>query len=287
MGTKTWFITGTSSGFGRQLTELVLAKGGRVAATLRKPEALRDLADIYGDRLWVRTLDVTESAQIREVVTAAFTDLGQIDVVVSNAGYGLLGAAEELTDEQITHQIDTNLVGSIQFARAVLPFLRAQGGGRLVQIASMGGQIAFPALSLYHATKWGIEGFYEALAPEVAPFGIGVTLVEPGGARTQFAGTSAIVGPPLDAYVNGPTGWTHGLGSEGMPITNSIGDPLKVAQAIVDSVDLPEAPFRLTLGSDAYELITASLQDRLSALEQAKELAYSTDVDDVIASRSN
>src|SRR5271165_4831067 len=151
---RTWFITGTSTGFGRELTEQLLARGDRVAATLRRPAALGGLAGRYGAQLWVRELDVTRTAQIRDVVDAAFADLGRIDVVVSNAGYGLLGAAEELTDEQIADQLQANLVGSIQLARAVLPHLRTQGGGRILQLSSMLGQAGFPALSLYQATKW-------------------------------------------------------------------------------------------------------------------------------------
>jgi len=181
---STWFITGASRGFGRELTEQLLARGDRVAATLRTPEQLADLAAAHGDRLWVRGLDVTDTAQLREVVDAAFTELGRIDVVVSNAGYGVVGAAEELSDTQIDALIATNLTASIQLARAVVPHLRAQGGGRILQMSSMGGHIGFPGFSLYHTTKWGIEGFYEAFAPEVEPFGIHTTLIEPGMIRT-------------------------------------------------------------------------------------------------------
>jgi NAD(P)-dependent dehydrogenase (short-subunit alcohol dehydrogenase family) len=184
--TSTWFITGTSSGFGRELTERLLERGDRVAATLRRPERLNDLATQYGDRLWVRELDVTNTEQMREVVDAAFAELGRIDVVVSNAGFGVFGTAEEHTDEQIDGIVATNLVGSIQLVRAVTPLLREQGGGRILQMSSMGGIITFPGFSLYHATKFGIEGFFDAYAPEVAPFGIRTTLIEPGMIRTSF-----------------------------------------------------------------------------------------------------
>ena len=176
----TWFVTGASRGFGRELTEQLLGRGHRVAATLRRPEQLDDLAARHGERLRVRALDVTDTAQVRLVVAEAFTDFGRIDVAVSNAGLGVFGAAEDLTDEQVEIMIATNLTASIQLARAVIPWLRAQGGGRLLQLSSMGGHIAFPAFSMYHATKWGIEGFYESLAAEVEPFGIRTTLVEPG-----------------------------------------------------------------------------------------------------------
>lgn len=186
MTTRHWFITGASSGFGRVLTEKLLARGDRVAATVRRPDALDDLRAEYGERLWTATLDLTEMAAVRQTVDRAFSELGRIDVVVSNAGYGLFGAAEEVTDEQVRHQIDTNLVGSIALIRAALPHLRAQGGGRILQVSSEGGQVTYPAFSLYHATKWGIEGFVDAVAKEVAPFGIAFTLVEPGPAGTNF-----------------------------------------------------------------------------------------------------
>src|SRR5262249_52042634 len=158
----------------------------RVAATLRQPAHLGDLAAAHGGRLWLRALDVTDTRQMRTVVRGAFADLGRIDVVLSNAGFGVVGAAEDLTDAQGAAMIGPNRTASSQLARAVVPYLRAQGGGRLVQLSSMGGHIAFPGFSMYHATKWGIEGFYESLAQEVEPFGIRTILVEPGMIRTSF-----------------------------------------------------------------------------------------------------
>ena len=178
--TKTWLITGASSGFGRGLAERLLARGDRVVATVRRPEVLDDLKTAYIDRLHVEILDVTDTEAVRRVVDAAFAALGRIDVVVSNAGYAVFGAAEEADDTMVRHVIDTNLVGSIALIRACLPHLRRQGGGRVLQVSSEGGRITYPAFSLYHATKWGIEGFVEAVAKETAPFGIGFTLVEPG-----------------------------------------------------------------------------------------------------------
>lgn len=287
MEQRTWFITGGSAGFGRQLTEQLLERGDRVAATARRPDALADLAERYPDQLWVAALDVTDTAAVRAVIDRAFTVLGRVDVIVSNAGYGLFGAAEELTDDQIERQLATNLVGSIQVARAAIAHLRAQGGGRLIQVSSIGGQVAFPGFSLYHATKWGIEGFYEAAAVELAPFGIGVTLVEPGVARTAFAGASLAVAPALPAYRAGPTGvMRSGLNDPDAPAMAAPGDPAKIARAIIASADQPDAPFRLTLGSDAYSLGTAALRARLTAMEAARELAYSTDADDVTAAHT-
>ena len=155
---RTWFITGTSSGFGRELTEQLLRRGDTVAATLRSPSRLDDLAAEHGDRLWVRQLDVTDTAAVRRVVDTAFAELGRIDVVISNAGIGIFGAAEEMSDEQIEQQINTNVVGAVQLARAVTPHFREQGGGRILQISSMGGQVAYPGLSIYHLSKWGSKG---------------------------------------------------------------------------------------------------------------------------------
>jgi NAD(P)-dependent dehydrogenase (short-subunit alcohol dehydrogenase family) len=156
MPPRNWLITGASSGFGRIMAEQLLARGARVAGTVRNLSVMDELKAKYGSQLWLAKLDLSETATIRGSVDLAFAALGHIDVVVSNAGYGLMGAAEEMTDEQVRHQIDTNLVGSIQLIRAALPHLRAQGGGRILQLSSMGGQVAFPGGSLYHATKWGI-----------------------------------------------------------------------------------------------------------------------------------
>jgi NAD(P)-dependent dehydrogenase (short-subunit alcohol dehydrogenase family) len=280
---RTWFLTGTSSGFGRQLTEQLLARGDRVAATARRPETLDDLAARYGEQLWRARLDVTDTTALREVVDRAFTDLGRIDVVVSNAGYGLFGAAEELTDAQIDRQIATNLTASIQLARAATPHLRGQGGGRFLQIASIGGQVAFPAMSLYHATKWGIEGFWESAAGELAPFGIGVTIVEPGVSRTNFGSGGSVLGAALPEYADGPSGQLRRMLSGELPPLPAPGDPAKIAAAIIASADQAEAPLRLALGSDAYAVATAALRNRLGALEAGRDLAHSTDADDVTA----
>ncbi len=209
------------------------------------------------------------------MVDRAWSAFGRIDVVVSNAGYGLMGAAEELTDEMIEHQLDTNLLGSIQLIRAALPHLRAQGGGRILQLSSMGGQVTFPGGSLYHATKWGIEGFVEAVAQEVAVFNIGCTLVEPGGARTDFIHRSARQAPMLDAYDASPARMVSRILSDATYV--SLGDPAKMVDAMIASVEQDPAPRRIALGSDAYQLMHAQLSERLAALEAQRELACSTD----------
>lgn len=273
---QTWFITGTSSGFGRHLTELLLARGDRVAATLRKTGALDNLKAQYGEQLWVAPLDVTDIGAVHTTIDRAFNDLGHIDVIVNNAGYALFGAAEEVTDEQIQAQLDTNLVGSIQVVRAALPHLRAQGGGRILQVSSEGGQIAYPNFSLYHASKWGIEGFVEAVAREVAPFNIEFTLVEPGPTQTNFAG-GLVSPPPLAVYEDTPAGeMRRALVSGAFTAT---GDARKMAQIMIDSADQHPAPRRLTLGSGAYASVQEALTERLKALEAQKDLALASDVD--------
>lgn len=271
---RTWFITGVSSGIGRHTADQLLARGDRVAGTTRKLDALGDLRARYGEQLWLASLDVTDPAAIRRVIDAAFNALGRIDVVVSNAGYGLFGAAEEVTDAQIAHQIDTNLIGSIQVIRAALPHLRNQGGGRILQVSSEGGQISYPNFSLYHATKWGIEGFVEAVAQEVAPFGIEFTLVEPGPAQTSFKG-GLVSPPPMDVYDATPAGeMRRALASGSFEVT---GDPAKMARAMIDSADRSPAPKRLALGTSTYASLRAALLERLVALEAQREIALSTD----------
>ena len=204
MPQRTWLITGVSSGFGRQLTDQLLERGDRVVGTVRDTGKVSDLLKRYPGAFHAEVLDVTNTAAIHEVVERSFAQRGRIDVIISNAGYGLFGAAEELTDGQVEHLVATNLVGPIHLIRAALPPLRAQGGGRVIQISSYGGQVAFPGNSLYHASKWGIEGFVESVAQEVASFGIGMTIVEPGGARTEFRYGSAQVAKLTPIYDQTP-----------------------------------------------------------------------------------
>ena len=270
---KTWFITGTSSGFGRLMTESLLARGDHVAATLRRVEALDDLKAQHGGRLWVARLDVTDATAVRQVMDRAFGELGRVDVIVNNAAYGLVGAAEELTDAQIRQQVDTNLIGSIQVIRAALPHLRAQGGGRILQVSSEGGQLAYPAFSLYHATKWGIEGFVEAVAQEVAPFDITFTLAEPGPTRTDF-GANIVSPPALAVYDGTPVGAVRRAVAER---SLQFSEPAGLVEAMIDSVDRSPAPRRLVMGSGAYARVRAALLERLSALDAQKDIALGAD----------
>ena len=275
MSQRTWFITGVSSGFGRHLTEQLLQRGDRVVGTVRDAAKVGDLTERYPGAFHAELLDVTDIAAIRAAVDRSFARLGRIDVVISNAGYGLFGAAEELSDRQIDAMIATNLVGSIQLIRAVLPHLRAQGGGRIIQISTYGGQVAFPGNSLYHATKWGIEGFVESVAQEVASFGIGMTLVEPGGARTEFRYGSAQVADLLPIYDQTPA---HAFLKMLDPHNGlAPGDPARMAARIIESVDVDPAPLRMVLGSQALESTLATLRQRIAGFEAQAELAASTD----------
>jgi NAD(P)-dependent dehydrogenase (short-subunit alcohol dehydrogenase family) len=272
---RTWLITGVSSGFGRELSAQLLERGDYVLGTVRRPDAVADLARKYPDRFRVELLDVTDTAAVRDVVDRGFAELGWIDVIISNAGYGLFGAAEELTDQQVEHVIATNLLGSITLIRAALPHLRGQGGGRIVQISSYGGQVAFPGNSMYHATKWGIEGFCEAVAQEVAQFGIGLTIVEPGGARTEFRYGSAQIAQLLDAYDETPAHLFLGILD---PATRPApGDPARMAARIIAAVETEPAPLRMVLGSQALDGILSTLRARIADFETQRELAASTD----------
>lgn len=261
----------------RLLTEKLLARGERVAATLRQPAALTDLQAQYGEQLWVAALDVTDAAAVRRVIDKAFAELGRIDVVVNNAAYALFGAGEEADDDQIRQQLDTNLLGSMQVIRAALPHLRVQGGGPILQLSSEGGQIAYPNFSYYHASKWGIEGFVEAVAQEVAPFGIAFTLVEPGPARTSFGG-GLVHAAPLAVYEATPAGDVRrAVGDGSFAVT---GNPAKMVDAILDSADQHPAPQRLTRGRGAYTRIRAALVGCLAVLDAQQAVAFSTEVDD-------
>jgi NAD(P)-dependent dehydrogenase (short-subunit alcohol dehydrogenase family) len=232
---RTWLITGVNSGFGRHMTQQLLERGDRVAGTVRKMDAINDLKQKYGNRLWLAHLDMTNPAEIRTVVSKAFGELGRIDVLVSNAGYGLFGAAEELSDEQVAHQLATNLIGPIHLVRAALPHLRAQGGGRIIGLSTYGGQAALPGGSLYHASKWGLEGFLESIAQELSPFRIGVTIVEPGGARTNFRFGGAQLGTQMEAYHGTPAAMVHAMIKDTSRLPN--GDPAKMVRIVIDSAD--------------------------------------------------
>jgi len=275
MNQRTWLITGISSGFGHELTRQLLEKGDKVIGTVRSQSKVEDFIKMYPDTFTAKILDVTDVPAIHTLVDRAFEKFGRIDVVVNNAGYGLFGAAEELSDDEVDLIIATNLTGSIQMIRSALPHMRAQGGGRIIQISSYGGQVAFPGNSMYHATKFGIEGFCEAVAQEVAPFKIGVTIVEPGGARTEFRYGSAKVADFIPAYDGNPA---HSFLKMLDPANGlAPGDPARMAARIIESVDREPAPMRMVLGSQALANTLSTLNARVADFETQTELAASTD----------
>jgi len=274
MSQRTWFITGVSSGFGRQLAAQLLQRGDHVVGTVRDKSRVTDVVERYPESFRAEVLDVTDTAGIREVVDRSFAR-GRIDVIVSNAGYGLFGAAEELTNRQVEHIVATNLVGPIQLIRAALPHLRTQGGGRIIQISSYGGQVAFAGNSMYHATKWGIEGFVESVAQEVVPFGIEMTIVEPGGARTEFRYGSAQVAELMPIYDQTQA---HSF-LRMLDPKNGLapGDPARMAARIIESVDASPAPLRMMFGSQALQSTLSTLRKRIGDFEAQADLAASTD----------
>ncbi len=239
------------------------------------PESVADLREKFPELLRVEVLDVRDTAAMRSVVERTVADLGRIDVLINNAGYGVFGAAEEVSDDQIEAILATNLTACIQLIRAVLPHMRAAGGGRIIQLSSYGGQVAFAGNSMYHATKWGIEGFCESVAKEVAPFDIGMTIVEPGGARTEFRYGSAQVADPLPAYVGSPARAFEKMLDPANGL--AVGDPARMAAAIIDSVDENPAPLRMVLGSQALDSTISTLEARLANFRAQRALAASTD----------
>ncbi len=280
MAGHTWFITGISRGLGFCLAQALLQRGDRVAGTVRKAADLQPLKATFGDRLWFAELDVSQADAIQEVVDRAFTEHERIDVVINNAGYSLAGAVEECSLEMIRHQLDTNLLGSILVIKAALPHLRQQGNGRILQVSSGAGQLGFAGLALYAASKWGIEGFIESLRPEVAPFGIEATLFEPGAIRTDF-GSRGQMPPAIAAYMQSPAHYMRQAveslrgGSELAPVAG--GDPAKMAQVMIESLNQAPAPARIVMGSDIYDRLLGAYHERASALEAQKSLAYATD----------
>jgi NAD(P)-dependent dehydrogenase (short-subunit alcohol dehydrogenase family) len=273
---KVWLITGSSRGLGRALAEHVLAAGDRLVATARKPEQLSDLVDRYGDQVKAVRLDVTDPAAATAAVQAATDAFGRLDVVVNNAGYANLGSIEEIPLEDFEAQLATNLWGAIHVTRAALPVLRAQRSGHIIQISTVGGRRAFPGLAAYNSAKFGLEGFSEALAGEVAHLGIKVTIVEPGGFRTDWAGSSMNVFEPGADY-QATVGHMIGMLRAG---DHSGGDPAKAAGVIHQLVDLDRPPLRLPLGSDAVQVIREGDEAKRAEMERWQELSSSTDADD-------
>jgi NAD(P)-dependent dehydrogenase (short-subunit alcohol dehydrogenase family) len=278
---KVWFITGSSRGLGRALAEAALEQGDRVIAAARKPDAFDDLRARYGDRLLPVALDVTDPKKAGTAVKAGMDAFGRIDVLVNNAGYGFFGAFEEMSADDFRAQIDTNFWGVVHVTRAALPLLREQGSGHIIQITSTGGRHAVPGLSAYHAAKFAVEGFSEALAQEIKPLGIKLTIVEPGGFRTDWAGASMGYAAPLEAYRPSVGAMRDFL----QPYAGQEpGDPRKAAEVILEIAGTPDAPLRLPLGNDALAVLRQGYNSSAEELERWAHLARSTDFDGLAVS---
>jgi len=260
---KTWFITGTSRGFGREWAEAALERGDRVAATARNTDSLDDLVAKHGDAILPIALDVNDRAADFAAVKQAHDHFGALDVVVNNAGYGHFGFIEELSEDEARAQIETNLFGALWVTQAALPFLREQGSGHIIQVSSIGGISAFPLVGIYHASKWGLEGFSQALAQEVADFGIHVTLIEPGGFSTDWAGDSASHSEELPAYAELRRKTTEQRSSRNA----TPGDPKGSAAAILEIVDADEPPLRVFFGTAPLGIAKADYESRIETWE--------------------
>jgi NAD(P)-dependent dehydrogenase (short-subunit alcohol dehydrogenase family) len=276
---KVWFITGSSRGLGRSLTAAVLALGDKVAATARDPKQLDDLKVQYPGQILPIQLDVTDNAQIAKAVEQTIKTFGRIDVLVNNAGFGITGAAEAFSDEQVRSQLETNLYAPIAVTRAVLPIMRKQRSGRILQVSSVGGRVGNPGLSMYQAAKFGLGGFSEALAKEVAPLGIYVTSVEPGGFRTDWGGASMTFAPDVEGY-EASVGAIRSFLRTGNYVP--MGDPDKAAKVMVNLAAEPQPPVHLVLGSEAVAILQAADEARKAELEKWLPVSRSTDHDDAV-----
>jgi NAD(P)-dependent dehydrogenase (short-subunit alcohol dehydrogenase family) len=276
---KVWLITGSSTGFGRSLTEAVLKKGDSVIATARKPEQLDDLVTKYTDTAKAVRLDVTNPQEVHDAVDAAIDAFGRIDVLVNNAGYGTVGAIEEVSDEAIRRQFDTNVFGALEMMRTVLPIMRQQHSGHILNVSSVGGFASFGATGIYCATKFALEALSEALAKEVAALGIKVTIIEPGAFRTDFNGRSLSAPEQLIedyAPISGSfLKWLEDMDGK------QPGDPDKAAAAMIQVVESDNPPLRLALGADAVAAIEEKLKSVKAELDAWKEVSVNTAFDGV------
>jgi NAD(P)-dependent dehydrogenase (short-subunit alcohol dehydrogenase family) len=267
MASKVWFITGTSRGFGREWAVAALRRGDRVVGTARDPGTLSDLVSEFGDAVLPMALDVTDRDAAFDTVRRAHEHFGRLDVVVNNAGYGQFGMVEELSEQEAREQIETNLFGALWVTQAALPLLREQGSGHFLQVSSIGGISAFAGIGMYHASKWALEGISQALAREVAPLGIKVTLIEPGGFSTDWGGSSARHSAPLAAYEPARERMAA------MRSGNTPGDPTASAEAVMRIVDAEDPPLRCFFGASPIRLAEADYEDRLATWREWQPVA--------------
>jgi NAD(P)-dependent dehydrogenase (short-subunit alcohol dehydrogenase family) len=273
MASKVWFITGTSKGFGRVWAEAALARGDRVAATARDVKTLAPLAERYGDLVAPIALDVTDKAAVGAAIAEAHSRFGRLDVVINNAGYGLFGAIEEVSEAEARAQLETNLFGALWVTQAALPIMRAQGSGHIIQVSSIGGVNAFPTVGLYHASKWGLEGFSQSLATEVASFGIKVTLVEPGGYATEWGGASAQRATAMPEY-DAARAAIAAFRKNSAP-----GDPEATGPAILKVVDAEDPPLRIFFGSSGLPMTRAEYARRIAGWEKWNDVSVAAQGD--------
>jgi NAD(P)-dependent dehydrogenase (short-subunit alcohol dehydrogenase family) len=266
---KIWFITGTSRGFGREWAIAALERGDKVAATARDTASLDDLAAKYGDAILPIRLDVNDRAADFAAVKQAHDHFGRLDVVVNNAGYGQFGFIEELSEQDARDQIETNVFGALWVTQAALPYLREQRSGHIIQVSSIGGITAMASVGIYHASKWALEGFSQALAQEIAPFGIHVTLIEPGGFDTDWSGSSSRRAEELPAYADVHAA-TDAVRKQRWAAP---GDPKASAAAILKVVDAEQPPLRVFFGTAPLGIAKADYEQRLRTWEEWQPVA--------------
>jgi len=268
---KGWIITGAGRGLGRVWAEAALERGDSVVLTVRDRSVVQDLVDTYPTKALAVLLDVTDRSAVDRAVAEAAAFLPSVDVVVNNAGYGLFGMVEEITEEQARAQLETNVFGALWVTQAVLPLMREQGHGHILQVSSIGGVHAFAGLGLYHASKWALEAFSQSLAQEVSGMGIKVTLIEPTAYSTDWASSSAVHVEPIDAYE--PV--REQLVQARARLANNRGNPRATAPAILELVDMDEPPLRLFLGEGPHDMIRAEYAKRLDEWAAFEELSLS------------
>jgi NAD(P)-dependent dehydrogenase (short-subunit alcohol dehydrogenase family) len=270
--TKNWFITGTSRGFGREWAIAALERGDRVAATARRLETLSDLADKYGDLILPLELDVTDREADFAAVARAHDVFGSLDVVINNAGYGQFGMIEEISEREARDQFETNVFGALWVTQAALPFLREQGHGHIIQVSSIGGISAFPNIGIYNGSKWALEGFSQALAQEVADFGIRVTLIEPGAFSTDWGGDSAKHADPNPAYDI----YREKAAEQRRARVSTQGNPGATGKVVLELVDAAEPPLRVFFGTAALPIAKADYASRLENWERTSGYSVET-----------
>jgi len=273
---RTWIITGSSRGLGRSLTEAVLAAGDNVAATARNTDDLNELVAKYPDTIYPIKLDVTNNDEVQAAIENTVARFGRIDVLVNNAGFGITGATEAYTKEQVSSQLATNLFAPIEITRVVLPYMRRQGSGRILQISSIGGRRGSVGVSIYQAAKFGLSGFAEALNEEVRPLNIFVTAVEPGGFRTDWASSSMTYAPKVEGYENTTDKRAEFFASGKF---TPVGDPDKAAKVMLALAGHPNPPVHLVLGSEAIKMLKQADAARSAEMEQWMDVSVSTDSD--------